>query len=127
MREIFVSYFPKGFALSRDLQIVMQKCLLFAWEKIIYRDAELNFEMISGSIPFANYNITRVNEIQSEFQCIVTNTHLDRSIDLFPINFHYDVINDFRSKNEVQASSNHVQDVYKKINCILKNAIGELL
>lgn len=77
-----------------------------------------------------NYDITWVNEIQFEFQCIVTNTHLDRSIDLFPINdFHY-VINDFRCKNEAQASSNvgHVQDVYgKKDKCsaVRKNTIGK--
>jgi len=54
-----------------------------------------------------NYDITWVNEIQSEFQCIVTNTHLDRSIDLFPINdFHYEVISDFRSKDEGYNSPN---------------------
>jgi len=107
IREIFVSHFPKGFALSRDLQ----KCL-FAWEKIIYRDAQnwisrwFRGRFLSRT---RDYDITWVNEIQSEFQCIVTNTHLDRSIDLFPINdFHYDIINDFRSKNEVQASSNLV-------------------
>lgn len=81
----------------------MQKCL-FAGEEIIYRDGELNFEMISGSILLArerNYDITWVNEIESEFQCIVTNTHLDHSIDLFPINdFYYNVTGDFRSRDE---------------------------
>lgn len=118
MRGIFVSHFSKelsslpsflpSLALSRDLQIVSRNAKMFVRvgrDYISRRRIEFRDDFGVDSLRGRNYDITWVNEIQSEFQCIVTNTHLDRSIDLFPINdFHYDVINDFRSEDEGQDS-----------------------
>lgn len=66
----------------------------------------MNFGVISGSILSSRaklrYYLSKRNTIRG-FQCIVTNTHPDRSIDLFPINgFHYDASNDFRYENDKQ-------------------------
>lgn len=133
-RGIFVSHFPKGPALSRDLQIVSRNAKVFVRvgrDYISRRRIEFRDDFGVDSLHERNYDITWVNEIQSEFQCIVTNTHLDRSIDLFPINdFHYDVISNIRYKDEEQDSPN--VSIYKtskknKYTPILKNVIQELL
>lgn len=102
--------FRKDLALSQDLQIVSRNTKMFVRvgrDYISRRRIEFRDDFGVDSLRGRNYDITWVNEIQSEFQCIVTNTHLDRSIDLFPINdFHYEVISDFRSKDEGYNSPN---------------------
>lgn len=87
---------------------VMQKCFVHVGRDYISRRwIEFRDDFGVYSLRQRNYGITWVNETQSEFQCIVTNTHLYRSIDLFPINdFHYDVIGAFRSKDEKQDAPN---------------------